>query len=101
MPMVDKNYKDFIKSKRWQDKRQAYFKKYGKRCQACGTYKGPIHVHHMDYSRFGGREYLTDLCGLCAECHRTVTKVYKRNRRRGLRRVTMEFVNAKRAQRIR
>jgi hypothetical protein len=33
---------------------------------------------------------------LCIPCHREVTRIYKRNRRAGLRRVTMEFVKKKR-----
>ncbi len=93
-----KGYTDYIKSQKWQLKRQQYFARYGKRCQACGTFKGPIHVHHMDYSRLG-REYLTDLCGLCITCHREVTAIYRKNRRRGLRRVTLEYVAKKRSKR--
>lgn len=84
-----------MKSDKWKRKRQAYFAKYGKRCQACGTGAGPIHVHHMDYTRLG-KEYLTDLCGLCVSCHREVTAIYRKNRRRGLRRVTLEYVYSKR-----
>ena len=92
-----KAYVDYIRSDRWKRKREVYFQKYGKHCQACGTGRGPIHVHHMDYSRLGN-EALTDLCGLCVRCHREVTYIYRRNRRRGLRRVTLEFVRAKRKQ---
>ena len=95
--MITKRYRDYITSARWQAKRQSYFAKYGKRCQACFTGRGPIHVHHMDYARLGN-EHLTDLCGLCVPCHREVTRIYRANRRRGLRRVTMEFVFMKRAQ---
>lgn len=90
-------YKAYIASDKWQRKRQQVFAHYGKRCYACRTRKGPFHVHHMDYSRLG-RESMSDLIPLCIPCHREVTRVYKRNRRRGLRRVTMEYVRFKRAQ---
>lgn len=96
--MINKAYKDYIASKQWSLKRQQYFNKFGKRCQACGTARGPIHVHHMDYSRFGN-EWLSDLCGLCVICHREVTAIYRKNRRRGLRTVTMEYVIVKRRRR--
>jgi 5-methylcytosine-specific restriction endonuclease McrA len=94
--MITQRYRDYITGPKWQAKRQAYFRKYGKRCQACYSGQGPIHVHHMDYARLGN-EHLTDLCGLCVKCHREVTAIYRKNRRRGLRRVTLEFVRAKRS----
>lgn len=89
--MITKAYIDYIKSEKWQQKRQQYFMVYGRKCQACGTTKGPIHVHHMSYANLGN-EPLSDLIGLCAKHHRAVTRIYRRNRRRGLRRVTMEYV---------
>lgn len=89
--MVSRNYIEYMRSPRWQKKRQTVFNYYGKRCYACRTTKGHIHVHHLDYSRLGN-ERLQDLMPLCADCHKTVTTIYRRNRRRGLRRVTMEYV---------
>lgn len=40
---------------------------------------------------------MNDLMPLCVPCHKEVTRIYKKNRRRGLARVTMEFVKTKRA----
>src|SRR5690606_30076519 len=94
--MVSVGYRNYIKSPRWQKKRQQVFAHYGKRCYACRTIKGPIHVHHLTYERLG-RELVSDLIPLCAPCHRQVTYIYRRSRRRGLRRVTMEFVKYKRS----
>jgi hypothetical protein len=51
----------------------------------------------VSYARLG-RESMSDLMPLCVPCHKEVTRVYKRNRRRGLRRVTMEFVKFKRGE---
>lgn len=94
--MVTKAYRDYMRSERWQRKRRQVFAYYGKRCYACRKRAKVLHVHHMTYERLG-REAITDLIPLCVPCHRSVTKIYKSNRRRGLRRVTMEFVRAKRA----
>ena len=93
--MVTEAYKRYMKSDRWKAKRQEVFAYYGKRCYACRKRAKILHVHHMDYSRLG-RESVKDLIPLCVPCHREVTRVYRRNRRRGLRRVTMEFVKMKR-----
>jgi 5-methylcytosine-specific restriction endonuclease McrA len=93
---LTQGYKNYIKSPAWQKKRQECFAIHGKRCKACGRANGPIHVHHMDYSRLGRESARTDLIPLCMDCHRSVTKIYRSNRRRGLRRVTIEYVKAKR-----
>ena len=94
--MVTKAYKDYLKSARWQVKRQQVFAFYGKRCYACYKRAKVLHVHHLTYARLG-RENMRDLIPLCVPCHKEVTRIYKRNRRRGLQRVTMEFVRSKRA----
>jgi 5-methylcytosine-specific restriction endonuclease McrA len=93
---ITQAYKDYIKSAKWQKKRQECFAIHGKRCKACGTGQGPLHVHHMDYSRLGNESARRDLMPLCVDCHRSVTKIYRSNRRRGLRRVTIEYVQMKR-----
>lgn len=96
MARISQDYIDYIRSEKWQKKRQQCFAYHGKRCKACGTVRGPIHVHHMDYTRLGKESVIYDLIPLCAACHKSVTKIYRSNRRRGLRRVTMEYVRAKR-----
>lgn len=93
--MVTRAYKAYLKSDRWKAKRQEVFAHYGKRCYACQKQARILHVHHMDYARLG-KERVTDLIPLCVPCHKEVTRRYRRNRRRGLRRVTMEFVKYKR-----
>jgi predicted HNH restriction endonuclease len=88
-------YQQYLKSVHWQKKRQECFAYHGKRCKACKTASGPIQVHHLDYSRIGKESAAFDLIPLCVPCHREVTYLYRRNRRRGLRRVTMEFLQSK------
>lgn len=94
--MVTQAYKDYLKSDKWKRKREEVFRYYGKRCFACKKQAKVLHVHHMTYERLF-KESVRDLIPLCVPCHKEVTKVYKRNRRRGLHRVTMEFVKYKRA----
>lgn len=93
--MVTRFYKSYLKSERWTRKRQQVFAHYGKRCYACRKAAKVLHVHHLSYVHLGN-EPLTDLIPLCVPCHKEVTRRYRRNRRRGLRRVTMEFVKEKR-----
>jgi len=92
--MISEGYRKYLRSKKWAKKRNECFAYYGKRCRACGKTTGPIQVHHMDYSRLGN-ESMQDIIPLCIKCHREVTKIYRRNRRRGLRRVTMEYIKIK------
>lgn len=97
--MITQGYLDYLKSDAWKRKRQECFAYHGKRCKACGTVRPPIHVHHLDYRRLGRESVKHDLMPLCMPCHREVTKLYRSNRRRGLRRVTLEFIRWKQSQR--
>lgn len=91
-------YIAYIKSDKWKAKRQQVFAHYGKKCYACGARDKVLHCHHMTYARLG-REAMGDLIPLCVPCHKEVTALYKRNRRRGLMRVTLEFVKMKKSRR--
>lgn len=93
--MVNPAYKKYMGSETWVRKKYAYFGAYGKKCQACGTGVGPIHVHHMTYDRLG-RELLTDLCGLCDPCHKEVHKRHRAGGRKDLMTVTIQYVKEKR-----
>lgn len=97
---LDPHYHKFIKSERWKAISTVYWLKKGRRCQACGATKD-LHVHHMDYDRFGGRERLSDLMGLCYTCHREVHRLHRKAGRKDLRTVTLRYVNTMRAKRIR
>lgn len=97
--MVTANYIKYLRSDKWKRKREMVFNYYGKRCYACRTYKGPIQVHHMSYKNFGN-ERLSDLLPLCLDCHRKVTWLHKRNGRRNLRKVTLQYVAEMRKRRF-
>jgi 5-methylcytosine-specific restriction endonuclease McrA len=79
--LVDKFYREYMRSKKWANKRQAVFAKYGKRCYACGKAPKVLHVHHLSYEHFGN-EYLSELRPLCVPCHREITRLEKRAGRR-------------------
>lgn len=97
--MITEFYKKYLKSPEWAAKRQEVFRTYGKRCYACRKAPKVLHVHHVDYARLGN-EAMGDLIPLCVPCHKELTRIYKKNRRRGLRRVTMEFVKKKRGSNV-
>jgi len=73
--MITASYKKYMKSQRWQKKRQEVFAHYGKRCYVCRTARGPIQVHHLTYIHFGN-ERLYELRPLCVPCHRKVGRLH-------------------------
>ena len=64
---MDKKYIDYIKSPKWEAKKQELFKEKGKKCELCGSTKH-IHVHHLTYERLYD-ELIIDLQPLCRTCH--------------------------------
>jgi hypothetical protein len=85
----DVDYKSYLASKKWFDRRDKYFKTHAKRCRACAS-KAKIHLHHMTYERLGS-ERDTDLIALCEVCHTNVHKLHK-NSTKSLRWVTQQYV---------
>ncbi len=79
-------YNQYINSKEWRAKRQEAFKARGKACEMCGS-KDILHVHHVNYDRFGGKELMSDLCILCESCHMEIHGIRgkkKANGKKGL-----------------
>jgi hypothetical protein len=75
-------YFTFIKSEEWQMIRVAWFKKYGKKCLKCNSYKN-IHLHHIVYPKLnefnvGTYRKVQDkhFVGLCASCHKKYHEIY-------------------------
>lgn len=60
-------YAVYIQSKKWLRRREAFYKKYGRACAACGS-KEHLHIHHMSY-RHVGDERDDELAVLCDVCH--------------------------------
>lgn len=73
-------YHDYINSPQWAAIRQAYLIEYGRDCKRCGKIASVIEVHHHVYYRFGGRELMSDLVGLCLPCHELVHEFHRRQK---------------------
>lgn len=64
------NYKEYIKSEEWKNKRKEVLKRDKFKCRLCSA-KGSeynLHVHHNSYNNLGN-EPLEDLITLCKSCH--------------------------------
>ena len=62
------DYKKYLKSKAWFEKRETFFDQFGRLC-ACG--QPATELHHKTYDNIG-QENLSDLVGLCKFCHETM-----------------------------
>lgn len=60
------NYQMYLSSKAWAETRAKFFEQVGQQC-ICGS--TATQVHHKTYDNIGKEELLTDLVGLCKECH--------------------------------
>ncbi len=65
------DYYRYMASREWAEKREAVRERCGGYCERCGVNRFR-EVHHLTYERFG-EELLTDLMGLCRECHEYVS----------------------------
>lgn len=61
------DYKEYMRSKRWRNRRIAYFSKFGRKCAVCKG-KHNVGLHHLSYERLGN-EHDGDLIALCWHCH--------------------------------
>lgn len=68
MYMTRQEYRDYIRSKTWKDKRKEVLKRDGHKCCHCGSLYGDLQIHHVTYIRLGA-ELLEDLLTLCDACH--------------------------------
>jgi 5-methylcytosine-specific restriction endonuclease McrA len=65
-----RNYRRYLKSEAWQDRRKELYRERGGRCEDCGReLEGHYHAHHMNYTNVGD-EPLRDLRLLCEDCHK-------------------------------
>jgi predicted nucleic acid-binding Zn-ribbon protein len=63
-------YDEYLRTEAWLERREAAKARAGWRCQLCGDENAPLECHHNTYRRIGA-ELETDLCVLCAPCHRS------------------------------
>ena len=74
------DYGKYLKSKAWSETREKFFEQVGRLC-ICGN--TATQVHHRTYDNIGKEEILTDLSGLCKECHEKGHQSKKSNRPSG------------------
>ena len=65
-------YREYIRSPAWRERRAAVLAKAGHRCERCPAVTG-IEVHHLRYTNLG-HEPDEDLEVLCWRCHRTADR---------------------------
>lgn len=75
---MDNNYKKYLNSKEWKEKRDKRLEIDGFKCTCCGT-KDRLNVHHTTYERLG-HESMEDLITLCNDCHKAIHNNYGENR---------------------
>lgn len=76
------DYEKYLKSKAWSETRKKFFEQVGRQC-ICG--KMATQVHHKNYNNIGKEELLTDLVGLCDDCHAGVHQTRNPNRANSVR----------------
>lgn len=62
------NYKDYLKSDEWQNKRKLVIIRDWWRCKCCNSTK-QLNVHHRTYKTIHTPEEINDLTLLCNRCH--------------------------------
>ena len=70
------DYKEYIKSTAWHQKRLARLKKDKYTCQKCGDTEF-LEVHHLTYDNLGD-EPMENLICLCRACHQAIHDKYGR-----------------------
>ena len=77
---MTKDYKEYLKSEKWQKIRKTAFSQRGKKCEVCQSVKS-LHIHHLTYDRIFN-ESLSDLQILCRKCHEKVHDIQKKVNRK-------------------
>lgn len=66
--MITDEYKVYLESEAWKEKRKACFALKGNKCQRCPN-NVTLHIHHATYKRIYKERVSTDLYVLCNACH--------------------------------
>ena len=70
-----RSYKTYMQSTLWKKRKNLYWQKYKKICQACGN-KHFVTLHHKIYTGEYGNEPDKDVVALCKRCHSEFHKHY-------------------------
>lgn len=74
--MITAEYRNYLKSPQWDQRRRTALAHAGYRCERCGA-NAPLQVHHLTYKRVF-REHPGDLQALCFPCHRWAHMTWQR-----------------------
>ena len=80
--MQTDEYKKYMKSEKWQDKKQQRIEIDGMCCMCHRPLDKikSVQVHHITYKNLGNENVLTDICTLCGSCHKKIHNLYNRRR---------------------
>lgn len=84
-----RSYKTYMTSSLWKKRKNQYWQKYKKICEACGS-KNFVTLHHKIYTDSFGDEPDEDVVALCGRCHNEFHKHY--GCKKDMRKETDEFV---------
>lgn len=65
---MNHQYRDYLNSPQWQEKRSELFRLKGYKCVECGSAKR-VQAHHISYRNIFNENVATDLIPLCIICH--------------------------------
>lgn len=85
---IPKQYKVYIISHWWEDRKTAYYLNHKKQCVACGS-SSYIVLHHLLYKDYG-LELDENLVPLCHGCHEEFHSTHKT--KKDLRKETSDFI---------
>ena len=77
-----KEYDTYMRSQKWELKRQQRLKIDEFKCAMCGrpaaTCKnGSLQIHHISYKRLTNEDVFEDLVSLCPRCHKLIHSIGK------------------------
>jgi len=75
--MNKKEYRDYLKSDHWQNKRLDKFNGKKRGCQICGDKNIQLHVHHLNYQHMGDEDCKKDLIIICYRCHNLIHQLIR------------------------
>ena len=67
------NYKELLKSPKWQKKRLEVFERDGFKCTSCGDEQTQLQVHHLKYMKNPIEQPIGDLKTVCKDCYELIT----------------------------
>lgn len=66
--MISEEYRSYLRSAEWKEKREEFIEAVDGQCEECGE-KKKLQVHHLNYDNIYD-ETQDDVMVLCSECHR-------------------------------